>query len=206
MDYKAEFLSRRADIWSAKANLAFAEARYFSARARKLQDMAVDILESKKLQASTPESPPPMKIETPKEKSVEPPVQEISIRGAFCPKWTKRPHHFTLATTQRVVGEKHPITEHAAFFVLIGDEIGFVGLVGPHQSHPQLTGYAYQHSVHEGLTTKVKFEAFAKHYKLDAEAQKQLTKPRTGPKLDKRTTELLEDIAIKMIESGRLLA
>jgi hypothetical protein len=105
-----------------------------------------------------------------------------------------------------VIGEKHPINQDAAFFVLLGDEIGFVGLVGAHQSHTQLQGYAYQHSVHDGLSNKVKFEEFVKHYKLDAETQKQLTKPRTGPKLDKRTTDILEDIAIKMIESGRLLA
>lgn len=205
MDYKAEFLSRRADIWFAKASLATARARYYSSRGLELQDMAVNIIQKEKLREE-PKSEP--QVSLPKEKSPppEPPVQEITIRGAFCPKWTKRPHHFTLATTQHVVGEKHPITEDAAFFVLVGDEIGFVGLVGPHQSHAQLAGYSYQHSVHEGLSNKVKFEAFAKHYKLDVETQKQITKPRTGPKLDKRTTEILEDIAIKMIESGRLLA
>ena len=207
MDHRIELLTCRADILQAKASLAFARARYLSARARHLRDDAADLIESGKVKVLHPkESPPPPPIAT--RPTPEPPVetQELEIKGAYCPKWTKRPHHFTLATNQKVIGEKHPINEDAAFFVLIGDEIGFVGLVGPRQSHTELQGYSYQHSVHDGFTTKIKFEEFAKHYKLDAETCKQLTKPRAGPKLDKRTTDILEDIAIKMIESGRLLA
>lgn len=209
MDHRIELLTRRADIWFAKASLATARARYFSARARHLQDTAVDLIESQKVQILHPkEPPPPPPPQVAPSPLPEPPVetQELEIKGAYCPKWTKRPHHFTLATNQKVIGEKHPINEDAAFFVMLGDEIGFVGLVGAHQSHAELGGYAYQHSVHDGLTTKIKFEEFAKHYKLDVETCKQLTKPRAGPKLDKRTTDILEDIAIKMIESGRLLA
>ncbi len=207
MNHRIELLTCRADILQAKASLAFARARYLSARARHLRDDAVDLIESEKMtKILHPKEPPPPPQVTPP--SPEPPVetQEIKIQGAYCPKWTKRPHHFTLATNQKVIGEKHPINEDAAFFVMLGDEIGFVGLVGTHQSHAELGGYAYQHSVHDGFTTKIKFEEFAKHYKLDAETCKQLTKPRAGPKLDKRTTDILEDIAIKMIESGRLLA
>lgn len=203
MDTRSELQLRRADIWSAKAQLAHAEGRYYEARARILSDKARPPT-PQSIQILHPKMPAPSPLEmTPKP---EPQEIRLEIKGAYCPKWTKRPHHFTLATTQRVIGEKHPINQDAAFFVLLGDEIGFVGLVGAHQSHTQLQGYAYQHSVHDGLSNKVKFEEFVKHYKLDAETQKQLTKPRTGPKLDKRTTDILEDIAIKMIESGRLLA
>lgn len=206
MDQRIELLKCRADIWFAKASLAAARSRYFSARGRHLQDTAVDLLESQRVQILHPKEPPPppQVAPPPPEPSVE--MEELEIKGAYCPKWTKRPHHFTLATNQKVIGEKHPINEDAAFFVMLGDEIGFVGLVGPRQTHTELQGYSYQHSVHDGFTTKIKFEEFAKHYKLDAETCKQLTKPRAGPKLDKRTTDILEDIAIKMIESARLLA
>ncbi len=203
MDIRSELLLRRADIWQAKANLSHAEARYYETRARNLLDKATRPSTPQEVKILHPKTPAPTPLPTP----VPPPVpQELSIRGAFCPKWTKRLHHFTLATSQKVIGEKHPITEDAAFFVLMGDEIGFLGLIGPHQSHPSLQEYAYQHSVHDGFTTKIKFEEFVKHYKLDADTCRQITKPRPGPKVDKRTTDILEDIAIKMIESGRLLA
>ncbi len=199
MDTRSELLLRRADIWQAKANLSHAEARYYETRARNLLD-----------KATRPFTPQEVKILHPKTPAPTPPLpsptQELTIKGAFCPKWTKRLHHFTLATSQKVIGEKFPITEDGAFFVLMGDEIGFLGLIGHHQTHPELQGYSYQHSIHDGFTEKIKFEVFAKHYKLDTETCKQTTKPRAGPKLDKRTTDILEDIAIKMIESGRLLA
>lgn len=202
MDTRSELQLRRADIWTAKAQLAHAEGRYFEARSRILSEKAFRC--QTPLQILHPKMPAP----TPMEPTPKPEVQEVTleIKGAFCPKWTKRLHHYTLATTQKVIGEKHPITQDAAFFALMGDEIAFLGLIGQIQTHIELNEYPYQHSIHDGIHEKIKFETFAKHYKLDLETQKQITKPRTGPKLDKRTTDLLEDIAIKMIESGRLLA
>lgn len=196
MDSNSEVLLRRADIWRAKADLSRAEARYYEARANRIVEKATT-----PIQILHPKTPPPQLATR-----VPEPEVELQIRGAFCPKWTKRLHHYTLATSQKVVGEKHPIHEHAAFFVLMGDEIAFLGLIGPRQTHTSLDGYTYQHSIHDGIHEKIKFEVFAKHYKLDVEVQKNLTKPRAGPKLDKKTTDILEDIAIKIIESGRLLA
>ena len=202
MNTRSELQLCRADIWTAKAQLAHAEGRYYEARARILSEKATR--PSTPVQILHPKMPAPTPMETtPKAESQE---ITLEIKGAFCPKWTKRLHHYTLATTHKVVGEKHPIHENAAFFVLMGDEIAFLGLVGHIQSHIELKGYPYQHSIHDGIHEKIKFEVFVKHYKLDAEVQKNLTKPRTGPKLDKRTTDILEDIAIKIIESGRLLA
>jgi hypothetical protein len=201
MDFRSELLLRRADIWTAKANLSHAEGRYYEMRAKKLLDAAVRP-PTAPVQILHPKVPPPL----PATMKSPPEEIELTIKGAFCPKWTKRLHHYTLATTQKVIGEKHPITQDGAFFVLIGDEIAFLGLIGAHQTHHELQGYPYQHSIHDGLNEKTKFEVFAKHYNLDLETQKKITRPRVGPKLDKQTTSLLEDIAIRIIESGKLLA
>jgi hypothetical protein len=201
MNTRSELQLRRSEIWTAKSQLAHAEGRYWEARARILSEKAGR--PSTPVQILHPKAPPPTPVLSTR---VSEPDVTLEIKGAFCPKWTKRLHHYTLATTQKVIGEKHPIHEHAAFFVLMGDEIAFLGLIGPHQTNSALDGYAYQQSIHDGILERVKFETFAKHYKLDPETQKQLTKPRAGPKLDTRTTDILEDIAIKIIESGHLLA
>jgi hypothetical protein len=202
MDSNSEVFLRRADIWRARAELSRAEARYYEARANRIMEKAVTRPSTpENIQILHPKTPPPLATRV-----SEPTEIKLEIKGAFCPKWTKRQLHYTIATTHKVVGEKHPIHEHAAFFVLLGDEIAFLGLIGPRQTHASLDGYTYQHSIQEGIHQKIKFEVFAKHYKLDTETQKQITKPRSGPKLDKRTTDILEEIAIKIIESGRLLA
>jgi hypothetical protein len=130
----------------------------------------------------------------------------IEISGAYCPKWTKRPHHYQLALRNNVVADKHPLHKGNAFFVLIGSNIAFLGIVGEKAIHNDLLDYTYQVSITEAVHGQVSFEEFAAHYKISPEIQKKITKARSGPKLDVDSAAVLLDIACKIVETEKLLA
>jgi len=188
-----EVIRAEADIYLAKAALLHAEARLCEVNARRLLMKKCDAEVQAELK---PEVKPEMQEE----------LQTIEIKGVYCPKWTRRPQHYQIALQHSAVAEKVPLQRDYAFFSLIGQNIVFLGITGDPIYKKILSEYAYHVNVTETIHGQVSFTEFAAHYNLSQEIQKQLMKPRVGPKIDNATSDAMMDIAIKIIESGKLLA
>ena len=184
-----DVLRAEADIYLAKAALLHAEARLCEVNARRL------------LAKIEPEVKPQVKPEVQPEE-----VQTIEIKGVYWPKWTRRPQHYQIALHHSAVAEKVPLQKDYAFFSLIGQNIVFLGITGNPVYKKELAEYSYHVNVSETIHGQVSFAEFAAHYKLTQEVQKQLMKPRVGPKIDSATSDTMMDIAIQIIESGKLLS